>query len=57
MNLKYCYEKCEKGSTTAKDLIWRCESVFDAAFDFECFCKECFEACPYKEVHKEETND
>jgi hypothetical protein len=57
MDIKYCYEKCEKGRTTAKDLIWRCESMFDAAFDFECFCKDCFITCPFKDFHQEATND
>lgn len=57
MDIKYCYEKCEKGRTKAKDLIWRCESMFDAAFDFEYFCKDCFINCPFKDSHQEATND
>lgn len=57
MDLKYCYEKCEKGQVAANELIWRSESVFDAAFDFEYFCKDCFETCPYKQYHKEELSD
>ena len=56
MDIKYCYETCAKGQEVAKKLIWDCESVFDAAFDFECFTKECFKTCPYKQFHKE-TND
>ena len=58
MEFSYCYFKCEKGSSCAKELISNCESVFDAAFDFDCFVKECFKTCPYKEFHKEDkTND
>lgn len=57
MDSTYCYEKCEKGSAFAKEALWKCESVFDAAFDFDCFVKECFKTCPYKELHKEEKSD
>jgi hypothetical protein len=56
-DLSYCYEKCEKGSVFAKKSIWDCESVFDAAFDFQCFVDECFKTCPYKDCHKKVTHD
>ena len=54
MDIQYCYEHCEKGNDFAKKAILDDESVFDAAFDFECFTKECFKTCPYKQFHKKE---
>ena len=42
MDIQYCYEHCEKGHEFAKKAIWDCESVFDAAFDFECFTDDYF---------------
>lgn len=57
VDIEYCYESCEKGREFAKKAVWECESIFDAAFDFECFTKECFKTCPHKQFHEEMNDD
>jgi hypothetical protein len=50
MDLKYCSNECVKGKNASKQFLDECESAFDAAADFYCFCHECYKTCPYKET-------
>ena len=51
MDISYCYEQCKAGKAAGKTFLAISESVFDAAYDFNCFVENCFKNCPYKEEH------
>ena len=48
MSTDYCINKCHKGMTTAKEILDKSDSVFDALTDFEAFIEDCYKNCPYK---------
>jgi hypothetical protein len=55
VDIKYCYESCEKGRAFANKALWECESVFDAVTDIYHFIDGCFPECPFKaEIEKTE---
>lgn len=51
LDITYCYLWCEKGKKNSERLLNTCESVFDAAFDFQLFTEACFNTCPYTDIH------
>ena len=51
MDIKYCYEQCETGKAAGEKFLDINNSVFDAAFDFNCFVETCFKTCPYIQEH------
>ena len=49
LDISYCYEQCELGRAAVKRYLDTCESVFDAAVDFNNYYMLCVKTCPYKE--------
>ena len=52
MKIDYCFNKCNKGMSTRKEILDKSDSVFDALTDFQSFAEECYKDCPYKAEHE-----
>lgn len=51
MDIAYCNNNCSVGIAKRNEFLDSTDSVFDAAFDFNCFVENCFKSCPYKEAN------
>lgn len=48
MNFNYCSGKCPTGKKVSSEFLNNCESVFDAAYDFQSFVENCYKTCPHR---------
>jgi hypothetical protein len=51
LDITYCNNNCTIGIAARDKFLAQNNSVFDAAFDFNCFVENCFKSCPHKEAH------
>jgi hypothetical protein len=51
LDITFCYEKCQRGKEASEKSLAIHDSVFAAAFYFNCFVETCFKTCPYVQEH------
>jgi hypothetical protein len=53
MNIVYCNDTCPIGRAARDYFLKVNNSAFGAAFDFQSFTKNCFNACPFYDKHRD----